>query len=48
MDGSIITTILQGEEEKVVDEKTGEERKLNPYEMMEKALNQDVLNLLSV
>ena len=40
MDGAIVSTILEGDDERVVDEKTGEQRKLNPYEMMVKALDQ--------
>lgn len=48
MDGSIISVILEGDEERVVDKDTGEQRKLNPFEMMVKALDQEVLNLLEV
>jgi hypothetical protein len=47
-DGAIITSILGGVDKKVVDEKTGELRKLNPLEMMEEALNQNLLNKLVV
>lgn len=46
-DGNVITTILGGETEKV-DEKTGEVRKLTPYENMMKTLEQDVLKLIKV
>lgn len=46
-DPSIITAILGGQEE-VVDESTGEKRKLNPKEMMMKCLDQEVLNTLTV
>ena len=46
-DGSIVTAILGGQEE-VVDKKTGEKRKLTPDEQMDKALDQDVLNLVQV
>lgn len=47
-DGAIITAILGGVDKKVVDETTGEVRKLNPLEMMELALNQNLLNKLVV
>ena len=47
MDGAIVTSILGGQEE-VVDEQTGEKRKLNPYEQMVKALDQEVLNQIKV
>lgn len=46
-DGSIVTAILGGQQE-VVDEKTGEKRKLTPVEQMNKALDQEVLNLVKV
>ncbi len=47
MDGAIVTAILGGQEE-VIDEKTGEKRKLNPYEQMIKALDQEILNRVQV
>lgn len=47
-DGAVITSILGGVDKKVVDEKTGEVRKLNPLEMMEEALNQSLLNKLVI
>ena len=46
-DGSIITSILGGMEE-VVDKKTGEKRKQTPEEMMQCALDQEVLNKVEV
>ena len=47
-DGAIVTSILGGVDKRVVDEKTGEVRKLNPYEMMLEALNQSILNRLVI
>ena len=41
-DGSILTLLLGGEDS-TVDEATGEERKLNAYENMLKALDQELL-----
>jgi hypothetical protein len=48
MDGSVVSLILEGESEKVVDKETGEQRKLNPLEMMKIALDQEILNFLEV
>lgn len=45
-DGSIVSQLLYGEE--IVDEVTGEKRKANPYEQMFNALNQEVLNSVTV
>lgn len=42
-DGAIVTTLLGGMEE-VVDQKTGQKRKPTPKEMMDKALDQEILN----
>lgn len=47
-DGAIVSSILGGVDEKVVDAKTGEVRKLNPYEMMVKCLDQEVLNKIVI
>lgn len=47
MDGAIVTAILGGQEE-VIDKQTGEKRKLNPYEQMIKALDQEILNRVQV
>lgn len=47
MDGSIITSILGGQE-KIIDKETGEVRKKNPYEAMIDCLNQEVLNKIQV
>ncbi len=41
-DGAAITTILGGQQE-VVDQTTGQVRKMNPYEQMIKVLNQSLL-----
>ena len=46
-DGAIITTLLGGMEE-VVDKVTGEKRKRTPDEMMELALDQEILNKIKV
>ena len=46
-DGAIVTSILGGLEE-IVDEKTGEKRKRTPEEMMELALDQEILNKIKV
>ena len=46
-DGAIVTAILGGMEE-VVDEKTGEKRKRTPDEMMQLALDQEILNKIKV
>lgn len=46
-DGAIISNLLGGETEKI-DEVTKEVRKLTPYENMLKALDQEILNLISV
>jgi hypothetical protein len=46
-DGAIITNILGGETE-IKDEVTGEIRKLNPYENMLKALNQEALSQVKI
>jgi hypothetical protein len=48
MDGSVVSLILECESEKVVDKETGEQRKLNPLEMMKIALDQEILNFLEV
>lgn len=45
-DPSIVTNILGTPD--VVDKVTGEKRKANPYEIMLNALNQEILNLLTV
>ena len=45
-DGAIVTSILGGMEE-VVDEKTGEKRKPTPEEVMQKALDQEILNRIT-
>jgi len=45
-DGSIVTSILGCED--VIDQKTGEKRKPTPAEVMEKALDQEILNRLRV
>jgi hypothetical protein len=34
--------------EEVIDEKTGEKRKATPEEMMQKALDQEILNRIEV
>ena len=46
-DGAIVTSILGGMEE-VIDEKTGEKRKPTPEEVMQKALDQEILNRIEV
>lgn len=46
-DGAIITNILGGET-KTVDKKTGKVRELNAYENMLKALDQEVLNMVTI
>lgn len=46
-DGAIVSSILGGEVT-TIDEDTGEERALNPYENMLKALNQDSLNMVQI
>jgi hypothetical protein len=46
-DGAIVTTLLGGMEE-VVDKVTGEKRKRTPEEMMELALDQEILNKIKV
>jgi len=46
-DGAIVTSILGGMEE-VVDEETGEKRKPTPEEVMQKALDQEILNRIEV
>lgn len=46
-DGAIVTAILGGQEE-IIDEKTGEKRKLTPYETMVKALDQEILNKIQI
>lgn len=48
MDGTVVGRILEGESQPVVDEKTGETRKMNPQEMLEHAVNQEILNLIDV
>lgn len=45
-DPSIVTAILGGEE--VIDKQTGEKRKENPYEVMIRSLDQEILNLIKV
>lgn len=45
-DGSIVTTLLGNDT--VVDEKTGEKRKANPYEQMLGALDQEILNCVQI
>jgi hypothetical protein len=47
MDGAIVTAILGGTE-KIVDEKTGETRQRTPEEMMQLALDQEILNKVNV
>lgn len=47
-DGSIVSSILGGAKEQVVDAVTGEVRRLNPLEMMTKCLDQEVLNKIVV
>lgn len=46
-DGSIINLIL-GEDSKVVDEKTGETRQLTAEELVDKALNQEILSYIKL
>lgn len=46
-DGAIVTSILGGMEE-VIDEKTGEKRKPTPEEVMQQALDQEILNRVVV
>jgi len=46
-DGAIVTTLLGGMEE-VVDENTGEKRKRTPEEMMQVALDQEILQKIEV
>jgi len=46
-DGAIVTSILGGMEE-VVDKETGEKRKPTPEEVMQKALDQEILNRIEV
>lgn len=46
-DGAIVTSLLGGLEQKV-DEVTGEKRQLNAQEMMEKCLDQEILNKIKV
>lgn len=46
-DGAAISLILGGDQE-IVDEKTGEVRKLNAFENMQKALDQEIINQLKV
>jgi len=48
MDGTVVGRILEGESQPIVDEKTGETRKMNPQEMLEHAVNQEILNLIDV
>jgi hypothetical protein len=46
-DGSVLSLILGGEQV-TIDASTGEKRKLNPYEQMLKALNQQILKKVRV
>ena len=46
-DGAIVTALLGGMEE-IVDKITGEKRKRTPEEMMEIALDQEILNKVKV
>ncbi len=46
-DGAIVTAILGGTE-KVVDEKTGEQRQRTPEEMMQLALDQEILQKVAI
>jgi hypothetical protein len=46
-DGAIVTSILGGTEE-IIDEKTGEKRKPTPEEVMQMALDQEILNRIEV